>query len=72
MLFHTCKHICDKTYLDFFGSIPNAISMVYAIVKRPHHELSICSMMFAYIYNNCSIFVNFKNNCIISLSNVLS
>jgi hypothetical protein len=38
-----------KIYLDFFGSIPNVIFVVYVIVKGPHDELSICYMTFAYL-----------------------
>ncbi len=54
---------------DFFGSIPNAIFVAYAIVKKPHDELFICCMTLAYLYNNCSTFVNLKNNCMASLAN---
>jgi len=36
MLFHKCKRNCDKTCLDFFGSISNVICVAYVIVKRPH------------------------------------
>ncbi len=60
-----------KIYFDFFVSIPNVIFVAYDIVKRPHDELSICCMTFAYFYNNCSTFVNLKNNCMMSLSNIL-
>ncbi len=71
MLFLKCICIGDKIYSDFFGSIPNAIFIAYAIAKRPHDELSICCMTFAYLYNKHSTFVNFFNNCIISLGSVL-
>ncbi len=36
MLFRKCKCICDQTYLDFSGSIPNVIFVAYAIMKKPH------------------------------------
>ncbi len=42
----------------------------YNIVKKPHDELSICCMTFAYLYNNYSTFVNLKNNGIVSWSNI--
>jgi len=69
ILFWKCSCICDKIYLNFFGSIPNAIFVAYAIVKRLHDELFICCMTLAYLYNNCSAFVNFKNNYMTSLAN---
>ncbi len=54
MLFCKYKSSCDKTYLDFFSSIPSVIFVAYVIVERP---LSICCMTFAYLYNNCSIYI---------------
>ncbi len=63
--------ICDKIYFDFSGLIPNVIFVVYIVVKRSNHELSICCMKFAYLYNNCSTFVNLFYNCMILLGNVL-
>ncbi len=71
MLFCKCNCICDQIYSDFFGSIPHVIFIAYAIAKRPHDELSVCYMTFAYLYNEHSTFVKFFNNCIISLGSVL-
>jgi hypothetical protein len=59
MLFPKCNCICDQIYSDFFGSIPNAIFIAYAIAKRSHDELSVCYMTFAYLYNKHSTFVIF-------------
>jgi hypothetical protein len=71
MLLNKCNFICDKIYLDFFGSIPNVIFVAYVIVKGPHDELSICCMIF-HIYNkNCLIFANYFSNCMRSLGNFL-
>jgi hypothetical protein len=47
MEFRKCVRICFKTYWDFWGSNPNAMSFAYAIVKTPHDELSICCITFA-------------------------
>ncbi len=57
-------------YTWIFGSIPNVIFVAYVIVKRPHDELFVCCMTFAYLFNNCSTFVRKFNNCTMSLANV--
>jgi hypothetical protein len=71
IMFHKCDHICGTIYLDCFGLITNVIVVAYAIVKRPHDELSICCMKFAYLYNKFSTIVNFLSNFMVSLGNVV-
>jgi hypothetical protein len=69
IVFHKCNHICGTIYLDCFGLITNVISVAYAIVKRPHDELSICCTKFSYLYKNFSEFVHFLSNSMVSLGN---
>ncbi len=69
-IYFKCSHICDQIYFDFFGSIPNVISIANVTVKRPHDELSICCMTFAYLNNNCLTIISFFNNYMMSLGNV--
>ncbi len=71
IVFCRCNHICGTIYLDCSGLIPNVISIAYAIVKRPHDELCVCCMTFAYLYNTFSTHINFWSNYMVSLGNVV-
>ncbi len=68
LLFWKCNHICDKIYLDFWVN-PKCYIVAYVVVKRLHDELFVCCMTFAYLFNKCSTFFNFLNNCTMSLGN---
>jgi hypothetical protein len=45
------------------------ILVAYAIVKRPHNELYVYCMTFAYVYDKCSMLITLINNRMVSSSN---
>jgi len=44
--------------------------IAYVIVKTPHDELSICCIIFAYVYNKLFTFISLHNIWIMLLGNV--
>jgi hypothetical protein len=54
-----CSHLCQNT-LRFFEIKSSAMFVAYVIVT-PHDELSICCIVFVYVYTKFT-FISLHNN----------